>query len=151
MMKEKYQWQVADMRKAGLNPILAAGATPGMGSTTMAQTIPLNLGATAKSALRMSDELQILGEEAEAAQYETERKGYASVLEQQKIRNAREVNSLTRAQADKLRIETKLLSTDIPAAEAQEQFDKTRPGHTLRWIRRASEALQGLRGTGPRR
>lgn len=30
MMQRKYQWQMADMRKAGLNPILAAGASPGM-------------------------------------------------------------------------------------------------------------------------
>lgn len=30
MMQRRYQWQMEDMRKAGLNPILASGATPGM-------------------------------------------------------------------------------------------------------------------------
>lgn len=33
MYKSRYQWQMADMRKAGLNPILAAGATPPTTST----------------------------------------------------------------------------------------------------------------------
>lgn len=36
MMRKKYQWQMEDMRNAGLNPILAAGATPGMGSSPTA-------------------------------------------------------------------------------------------------------------------
>jgi len=29
--KHKYRWQMTDMKKAGLNPILAAGASPGSG------------------------------------------------------------------------------------------------------------------------
>ncbi len=32
MMQNRHQWEVADLRKAGLNPILSAGAAPSMGS-----------------------------------------------------------------------------------------------------------------------
>ena len=36
MMKNKYQWQVGDMRKAGLNPILAATQGAGIGPSAAA-------------------------------------------------------------------------------------------------------------------
>lgn len=49
MMQRKYQWQMADMRKAGLNPILAAGATPGMLTPPVQQTG--DIASSARSAV----------------------------------------------------------------------------------------------------
>ncbi len=37
MMKNRHQWQVADLRAAGLNPILSAGGTPSVGGSAQAQ------------------------------------------------------------------------------------------------------------------
>lgn len=39
MMKKRHQWEVRDLRKAGLNPILSAGAAPSMGSNAQASPI----------------------------------------------------------------------------------------------------------------
>jgi hypothetical protein len=38
-MKSRHQWEVEDLRKAGLNPVLSAGGTPSMGSSAMAPVI----------------------------------------------------------------------------------------------------------------
>lgn len=44
-MKHKHQWEMWDLRKAGLNPILAAGGTPGTGPSPVAsQENPVSEG-----------------------------------------------------------------------------------------------------------
>lgn len=35
MMQKRHQWEVADLKKAGINPIYTAGGTPSMGSPQM--------------------------------------------------------------------------------------------------------------------
>ncbi len=36
MMQKRHQWEVSDLRKAGLNPILSAGGAPSMGMASLA-------------------------------------------------------------------------------------------------------------------
>lgn len=38
MMKNRHQWEVGDLKAAGLNPMLSAGGAPSMGSPQQAQT-----------------------------------------------------------------------------------------------------------------
>lgn len=38
MMRNRHQWEVADLKAAGLNPILSAGSAPSMGSSPMASS-----------------------------------------------------------------------------------------------------------------
>lgn len=39
MMQSRHQWEVADLKAAGLNPILSAGGTPSMGASSAAQVV----------------------------------------------------------------------------------------------------------------
>lgn len=59
--KNKYQWQMKDMRKAGLNPILAAGASPGSagaGGTASGGQLGSSQVGTAAAANRVAKQLE---------------------------------------------------------------------------------------------
>lgn len=63
MMQSRHQWETADLRAAGLNPILSAGGTPSMGSpTSIPETGEVDAAVSgASSALatkRLSEELE---------------------------------------------------------------------------------------------
>lgn len=45
--KHRYQWQMEDMKKAGLNPILSAGQSAGMSSATTTAVKPTDKAETA--------------------------------------------------------------------------------------------------------
>lgn len=60
MMQNRHQWQVADMRAAGLNPILSAGGTPSMGASAQAAPSqdPGAAGLQAALSAKMLDKVQ---------------------------------------------------------------------------------------------
>jgi len=65
--KNKYQWQMADMKKSGLNPILAAGSSPGSGGAGGSATgspggTNFHQSASARSLIKLDKKVRIAQE-----------------------------------------------------------------------------------------
>ena len=70
-LQNRHQWEVNDLRKAGLNPVLSAHGTPSIGGSAMAQTYNEgdNVGSIASSALqaqRLGAEIDLLKSQSKA-------------------------------------------------------------------------------------
>ena len=64
-MKSRHQWEVQDLRKAGLNPMLSAGGAPSMGPSAKAD-VPYNPSEAVGSALaakRLAAEIDLMAQE----------------------------------------------------------------------------------------
>lgn len=71
-LQNKHQWEVADLRKAGLNPVLSAHGSGAVGSSAMAQTYNpadnvANMVSSALSAKKLKEEINLLKSQSKAA------------------------------------------------------------------------------------
>lgn len=108
-LQNSIQWKVADMKKAGLNPILASGMNTSVPSGATAQ-MP-DLGGTLSKAISSSVELEKLQAEIDKLKAEKE-----------KLDSAKEVDKsvlpVNEATADQLRANTQLIKKNTGLAEA---------------------------------
>lgn len=114
-LKNRHQWQVADLRAAGLNPILSAMGTPSIGGSAQASTVnPIDsiaAGAgSASQAMRVREEIKNLKETNKKLSAETN-------LSHELANSAKEDQKLKRTTAGNIAVQTMLSKLDLPGKE----------------------------------
>lgn len=113
--QNKHQWEVADLRKAGLNPILSAHSGAGPASSAMAQTHMPDIAGAAASATHSALEAKRVKEEIENIQSDTQlKKDQSSVAVQAALESmARREGQLIGNTAAKLSLPEDVLDARI--------------------------------------
>lgn len=145
MSNTAYQRSMADMREAGLNPILAysqGGATTPLGNVP---TIP-DFGdsvRTGVSAYQAKIQASKVREENKLV-----RQNRYTSNSQERLNDALQYKAMQDAEqslwnARRIHNHYLLERTRLPSAKAREKMDKTKVGAGLRWFNRGSRAIWG--------
>lgn len=153
-LQHQYQWGMADMKKAGLNPILAY-KQGGAGTASGSSYTPQNVGSAAvqgastaqSSALATrSQDLQLENIAADTSLKHAQDKTQAA-LQVQAIAQAGQASAnsaLSTVQAAKTRAEIGIMGAEASRAAADEELFRNNP-----WLRQAGSAFREL-GITPR-
>lgn len=144
MRETAYQTAVEDMRKAGLNPMLAyqqgGAVSPGGASAEMSDIISPAV-STAQHARRIREELKLL----RAQEFETHQRGgqigfqNALILQQQRESEARTARE--NRNAELLGINSELARAELPAARNRARVESSRVGSSAAWLDRIAGTL----------
>lgn len=148
-LQHQYQWGMEDMKKAGLNPILAY-KQGGAGTASGSSYTPQNVGSAAvsgastaqSSALATrSNELQLENIAADTALKNSQDKTQAA-LQVQALASAQQSSAnsaLSIAQTDRTRAEIGIMGAEASRAAADEELLRNNP-----WLRQAGTAFREL-------
>lgn len=142
----RYQWQVSDLRKAGLNPILAVGQSPGMGASAMANMTPMGMDVgkaiqAYKDAATAKDEIQTKKHETWKRGYESENRRMTSLIQREQLKFVRAQTVHATAQAYREQVEGDLLKMRMPGAMHEATIDASAYGRAMRWSKRMTDQV----------
>lgn len=123
--QNRHQWEVADLKKAGLNPILSAGGTPGTLSGAQA-TMP-DMGAIVSSAVQSS-----------RVKHDIKNVEATNNLIRQQTQNVFADTTKKMEEADLTKTQNTLQKAQIPGAVIEAEIDSGMYGEALRYINRLS-------------
>lgn len=136
MMQNRHQWEVQDLIKAGLNPILSAGGTPSMGGSPVAPVV--NTGENVGNSARASA-MNIAQREAIRATIDKTKADTASSQTQAALNMAatKKMNAdavLSSNSAMNAATNNILLQQAIPKAKLDADFNKGTFAKVMRYI-----------------
>lgn len=134
-----HQREVADLRAAGLNPILSA--TGGGGASY--HGVPPPSSSSASSVGRLGVELARAREEVKNIRQDTDKKYYESELAERVSRKTAEETRNAVTQGKILKEQLQVQQSAAAAARIEESIDTSTFGKVLRWINRFSSSVQG--------
>ena len=134
VLKNRYQYLVGDLEKAGLNKMLAiGGASPPASAPGASADIAggFEKGSRGASNVRKQD-----------LERDNVRANTQLVTEQAGAARSTSANQLSQARLNETNNEIR--ETEVFSAQARERFDKGPGGETLRQIKRATEPFTGV-------
>lgn len=123
MYRKRYQYQMEDMAKAGLNPILAYKQGPPGAPSGASATMP-PMGANILKAKRSSAERQLLNAQKDAQRADTLMKGALAIKAAQETDNLETQNEIQKNEVVKSAADADYMLQQVFSAKTQAQKDK---------------------------
>ena len=149
-LQNRHQWEVADLKAAGLNPVLSAGGTPSIGGSAQAQMInPSDSMSKAVQAAASALQLRKMDAEIENIESGTRVNDQIKATQASAEQLNRSTSSVNAAIEAQKRAELPSIAATAKAAEqaaqTEEDIEKSTYGKVMRWLGRLNPFSDNLK------